>query len=157
MEWLIYLLKVSACTAFFYAFYYFCLQRLTFFNINRIYLLSTLVISFIIPAMQLQVQRSAIDPAQLKPDIAVHNSNFTDLGNPALVNPNPLPQANEDTMPINWQEVLFDSYWIIAFSMFGVFTFQALQLLKYTRKVSLKVGRLKIVFKPRFCRPAGVN
>lgn len=148
MEWLTYLLKVSACTAFFYAFYYFCLQRLTFFNINRVYLLSTLIISLIIPAMQLQVQKSAIDPAQLKQDIAVHTSNFTDLRNPALANPIPLPQAIEDTMPINWQEVLFDLYWIIAVIMFGVFTFQALQLLKYTRKVNLKVGRLKVVFKP---------
>ncbi|NRF38777.1 M56 family metallopeptidase [Pedobacter foliorum] len=148
MEWLVYLLKVSACMALFYAFYHLCLQRLTFFSTNRTYLLTTLIISFVIPAMQLQVQRSAIDPAQLKQDVTVHTNNFTDLRNPALANPSPLPQTIEGRMPINWQEVLFACYWIIAVIMFGVFIFQALQLLKYTRKVNLKVGRLKVVFKP---------
>src|SRR4051794_19812070 len=113
MEWLSYLLKVSACMTLFYAFYHFCLQRLTFFSINRIYLLSTLIISFVIPAMQLQVQQSAMDPAAANENMAVHTSTFTDLRNRALANPNPLPQAIEDKVSINWQEILFGCYWLI--------------------------------------------
>jgi len=147
MEWLSYLLKVSACMALFYACYHFFLQRLTFFSTNRIYLLATLLTSFAIPAMQLQIQRSAAAPV-LKEDIAVYANNFTDLRNPALAPPKPLPQSIEDALLINWQEVLFTCYCIIAVIMFAVFAFQALQLLKYTRKVNLKVGRLRVIFKP---------
>src|SRR5882757_3635379 len=52
---IIYLLQVSGCMAIFYLFYYFLLNGLTFFTINRHYLLITLVLSFIIPAITISV------------------------------------------------------------------------------------------------------
>ncbi|RDC54977.1 hypothetical protein DU508_19410 [Pedobacter chinensis] len=51
---LIYLLKVSACTVIFFAAYQFLLSKLTFFKLNRLYLLSTLVFSFIIPTLTIE-------------------------------------------------------------------------------------------------------
>ncbi|MFC4212287.1 N-acetylmuramoyl-L-alanine amidase [Pedobacter lithocola] len=51
---LIYLLKVSACTATFLATYQFLLAKLTFFKLNRAYLIVTLIISFIIPALTIE-------------------------------------------------------------------------------------------------------
>ena len=59
MEWLIYLSKVSACTAPFYLIYHFFLQKLTFFSVNRVYLLSTLLLRFVIPVLQIQMERTA--------------------------------------------------------------------------------------------------
>jgi hypothetical protein len=147
MEWLTYLLKVSACTILFYAFYHLCLQRLTFFNISRIYLLSTLILSFIIPVLQLKVERPAEYSNQFKEETAVYAGNFTDLQN-AAVSPNPVPKPVDNAVSVNWQEVLFISYCLIAIVMLAVFVFQVLQLLKHARHVSRKVGRLKVLFKP---------
>lgn len=74
MEWLTYLLKVTACTALFFGFYLVVLRKLTFFKINRFYLLASLFLSFIIPALQLEVKREMpmletklVDMPDLKP------------------------------------------------------------------------------------------
>lgn len=55
MNSLIYLLQVSACTCAFYLFYHLFLRRLTFFTINRWYLLITIVLSFAIPVIKITV------------------------------------------------------------------------------------------------------
>ncbi|MDB5126913.1 M56 family metallopeptidase [Mucilaginibacter sp.] len=55
MKAIIYLLQVSACTGIFYLFYFVLLRRLTFFTLNRWYLLGTLLLNFIIPAISLPV------------------------------------------------------------------------------------------------------
>lgn len=55
MNSLIYLLQVSACTCAFYLFYHLFLRHLTFFTINRWYLLITIVLSFAIPAIKITV------------------------------------------------------------------------------------------------------
>src|ERR1700759_3060353 len=52
-----YLLQVSGCMAIFYLFYYLLLNRLTFFTINRYYLLATLALSFIIPLLTIPVEQ----------------------------------------------------------------------------------------------------
>jgi hypothetical protein len=147
MEWLSYLLKVSACTALFYAFYYFCLQRLTFFSVNRIYLLSTLIISFVIPALQLEVQRSADERSQVREVTAVYTGTFPELPNSGAAIQSYAPQTEQGRLTIDWTQVLFVSYWLIAVSMLLIFAFQALQLLKHTRQVNQKIGRLRVVFK----------
>ncbi|GAA3980863.1 M56 family metallopeptidase [Mucilaginibacter dorajii] len=55
METISYVLQVSACTGIFYLFYHLFLRKLTFFNINRWYLMVTLLLSFVIPAIKIQV------------------------------------------------------------------------------------------------------
>ena len=54
---LIYLLKVSACIAIFFAAYQLLLAKLTFFKLNRTYLLFALMVSFIIPALTIENKR----------------------------------------------------------------------------------------------------
>jgi len=49
---LIYILKVSLCWLAFYGLYYFFLRKETFFSVNRIYLLSSLLLGAIIPLME---------------------------------------------------------------------------------------------------------
>ncbi|WP_285059478.1 M56 family metallopeptidase [Pedobacter ginsengisoli] len=147
MEWLTYLLKVSACSGLFYIFYHFCLQRLTFFNVNRIYLLSTLAISFVIPALQLQVERSADERSQAREVTAVYTGTFTDLPAPGVAIQTSAPPKDEWLSAIEWPQVLFVSYWLIAFVMLSISASQALQLLKHTRQINQKIGRLRVVFK----------
>lgn len=147
MEWLNYLLKVSACSGLFYIFYHFCLQKLTFFSVNRIYLLSTLAISFVIPALQLQVERPADERSQVREVTAVYTGTFTDLPAPAAAIQSSLPQTDEALSAIDWLQVLFVLYWLSTFIMLSIFAFQALQLLKHTRQINQKIGRLRVVFK----------
>ena len=54
---LLYLLKVSACLGLFYGLYYFLLRRFTFHRLNRIYLLLTLGLSFMIPWVEIEQKR----------------------------------------------------------------------------------------------------
>jgi len=66
---LIYLLKVSACTAIFFAAYRLLLSKLTFFKLNRTYLLFALIVSFIIPALTIESKHEVIvnkKPTELK-------------------------------------------------------------------------------------------
>ena len=62
MKALIYLLEVSACTGIFYAFYFLLLRRLTFFMLNRWYLLITLLLSFVIPALTFEMEAPTAVP-----------------------------------------------------------------------------------------------
>ena len=57
---LIYLLKVSVCLLLFFATYKLFLSKLTFFKFNRVYLLSTLLISFVIPALTIEHKQEVI-------------------------------------------------------------------------------------------------
>ena len=57
MNIVVYFFQVSACTGIFYLFYYLLLRRLTFFTINRWYLLATILLSFAIPAIKLPVSQ----------------------------------------------------------------------------------------------------
>lgn len=149
MEWLIYLVKVSVCLALFYAFYHFYLKRLTFFSINRIYLLSTLIVSFVIPALQLEVQRSADQPVEMKEHIAVHTSTFTDLQNPGAVGKLSYPkQTQERSSAIAWTQIFSVVYWLVAVLLLIIFLFQIAQVLKHTRQVNQRLGRIRVVFKP---------
>src|SRR6476646_8976794 len=64
MELFLYFAKVSACTAIFYFFYHFVLARFTFFNLNRWYLIGTLILSFMIPLMSITIKKEVAVPAQ---------------------------------------------------------------------------------------------
>ncbi|MES2456516.1 MAG: M56 family metallopeptidase [Bacteroidota bacterium] len=146
MEWLNYLLKVTACTALFYAFYHFYLQRLTFFSVNRAYLLGTLVLSFVIPALQLEVASSAVRSSSPE-TLRTYTSSFTPAVNPGPVAQYSPVQADEEALAVDWQQVLWVSYWLIAAVMLSLFAYRALQLLRHTRNVNQKIGRLRVVYK----------
>jgi prepilin signal peptidase PulO-like enzyme (type II secretory pathway) len=64
MSIMIYMVQVSVCLGIFYALYYFLLKRLTFFTINRWYLLATLAISFIIPLLTITVRQEYVPAIQ---------------------------------------------------------------------------------------------
>jgi len=60
----IYLLKVSFCTGLFYAFYHFVLKKENFFQLNRMYIIGSVVLSLFIPYWQVDLNtatESAVD------------------------------------------------------------------------------------------------
>lgn len=63
MEALPYLLKVNICWVVFYACYWLLFRKHTFFMLNRAYLLFSLIVSFIIPAVELQETVSIVESA----------------------------------------------------------------------------------------------
>ncbi|MCK9616746.1 MAG: M56 family metallopeptidase [Lentimicrobiaceae bacterium] len=56
---IIYLLKVSLCTGVFYGLYWVLLRKETFFMLNRIYLLISLLLSFILPVVHFPIMENA--------------------------------------------------------------------------------------------------
>lgn len=65
MEALPYLLKVNICWVVFYGCYWLLFRKHTFFMLNRAYLLFSLVISFVIPAVELQQTVTIVENASV--------------------------------------------------------------------------------------------
>ncbi|MXV53138.1 hypothetical protein GS399_19400 [Pedobacter sp. HMF7647] len=89
MELSIYLAKVSICTMVFYLLYHFLFSNYTFFKYNRWYLLSTLVLSFVIPATTLQVEKKLTVPIVTvgKAGVNVIHNNISLLTDPEASDP----------------------------------------------------------------------
>ena len=60
-----YLLEVSICLSILYAFYYYSLRKETFFQLNRIYLLSSPFLALSIPLIHIQLYQR-IEPSSLE-------------------------------------------------------------------------------------------
>lgn len=82
MEALPYLLKVNICWAIFYGCYWLLFRKHTFFHLNRFYLLLSLLISFVIPAVE--VRETAIEPAAAA---AIQRNAMLDASQLAAANP----------------------------------------------------------------------
>jgi hypothetical protein len=146
MEWLIYLSKVSVCMGLFYAFYHFFLQKLTFFSLNRLYLLATLILSFVIPVLQLEFRSNK--PVLLTETIYTEEHATANMYS---LDAAPLTSAPIQSIPsrseLDWERVLNIVYWGIAFIILLVLLFQITTLLWHSRKVVARTGALKVVQK----------
>jgi len=109
---LIYLLKVSACTLMFFAAYQLLLARLTFFNLNRIYLLLMLVLSFVIPAVTIENHHEvAVASHEVPSKIAYSND--------GVVEHDFVDESSAANNSLNWDQVLMYGYCsILAFLVF---------------------------------------
>jgi len=152
MEWLTYLLKVSTCLGLFYALYHFFFQKLTFFSLNRFYLLSTMLLSFLIPVLQVQLKSDAPQPLA-----TVGYTSESSMEVFPRANARPLPDGQMSaSLPIrpvvtapelNWVNILGTVYFGVALTILLVLLLQVATLLWYSRKVVAVVGPLKIVQK----------
>ena len=66
MTWFVYLCKVSMILVLCWALYQAALRRLTFFQWNRAYLLGSVVLSLLLPLIQLQFDRSVVSVAEIQ-------------------------------------------------------------------------------------------
>lgn len=125
---LIYLLKVSACSAIIFAVYHLLLARLTFFNINRAYLLVGLVICFTIPALTFESQRVVLVKQEAPLKLAYH---YDGLSEKEFADHNPAASFAD----MNWEKIIVYSYYaIVAFlllRMLFIACYIKLQLHKY--------------------------
>ncbi|HTH82779.1 MAG TPA: M56 family metallopeptidase, partial [Mucilaginibacter sp.] len=110
MSTLIYLLQVSACIAIFYGFYYFLLNRLTFFTINRYYLLGTLLLSFVIPLLTIHVHQQENYPTVVQQVVHVNQLQ----NEPAVTYVASIKKVAVKQQPVNWLQVLKVFYLLAA-------------------------------------------
>jgi N-acetylmuramoyl-L-alanine amidase len=106
MELFIYLAKAAGCTAAFYMVYHVMFRKLTFFSLNRYYLLSALAVSLIIPLLQINITTTL-------PDADVHpvliNTVARTVQRVAEIDPSITVQQ-----PVNWILVAAIAYCAIA-------------------------------------------
>ncbi|WP_121812165.1 M56 family metallopeptidase [Mucilaginibacter kameinonensis] len=110
MNMLTYLLQVSACTAVFYLLYFACLRRLTFFSLNRWYLLLTLMASFGIPLITIPV--SSVPQMMIKQPVIYQYY----MGQPLQVQAT--TPAVTETAPFSWMPLFTNIYYVAAIIFF---------------------------------------
>lgn len=143
MDFLIFLLKVSACLVLFYAFYMVALRKLTFFKFNRFYLLSSLLLSFVIPMLQFTIQREiAEDKNTTIPFIGTANEVAFEKIGQSVDAGNSLPLST-----FNGLALLPYAYGLVAIGMLLIAIFRLLQLFIYTRGSQREKNGLKLVLK----------
>ena len=138
MKTLIYLLQVSACTGIFYSFYFLFLRRLTFFTLNRWYLLVTLLLSFVIPALTFKVDTAAPSPI-MEPVMYVQDIQTIPQPEYAVNVANPAP-------PFDWMRALQVFYIAVAVISIThlIFTLTAF-LRRMGNKKLMQIGHVKVL------------
>jgi len=138
MSAITYLLQVSGCMAIFYLFYYLLLNRLTFFTINRYYLVVTLVLSFVIPALTIPVH----DYTPVVQHTVQVNS-FKNLSAAVYI---PKTTTVAATPEINWLLLLKVGYLLVAAGLFvRLIIMLAGFFARLKNKQVKKVGNINIV------------
>ncbi len=143
MELFNYLLKVSACSALFFAFYLLVLRKLTFFKINRFYLLFSVFISFIIPALQFTIEREVVERIETvnpvaSPDVALGSTGFE---SPIAISTVPAEA------PFNWFAFVPYLYGGIVACLLLLAAWRLFQLLKHTKTPVKEINGLKLFAK----------
>ncbi|MCZ4225368.1 M56 family metallopeptidase [Pedobacter rhodius] len=124
------------------------MKKLTFFRLNRFYLLGALFFSFVIPALQFEVKRELAaveinqltDLHQLKP---VSNQPFQ-LVKPLVVEYQPQEQPR-----IDWNELGFYIYGGIASILLLACAWRLFGLLKHTSDYTNSIDGLKLITKTK--------
>jgi len=142
MEAIAYLLQVSACTGIFYMFYCAFLRRLTFFTINRWYLLATLLLSFVIPAIKIQVDE--------QPHYVAVVQHVVYVNAPEVIQPTPVNIAPQKmgtvAPPVNWASIMGWVYLAAVILLSGYLLITLIFFFTRLKGKSLaKMGNVKIV------------
>ena len=122
MNWLHYLLEANLYLVVFYAVYYLFLRNDTHYALNRVYLLATSVISFVIPLLQL----GFLKPVEPQP-IAI---TLIPLPHSVNIHYNTAPA---EAVHFTWQDGLVWAYLLGVAVLFVVFSVKIYQLIKLTR------------------------
>ena len=138
MKTIIYLIQVSACTGIFYLFYHLVLSRLTFFTINRWYLLATLLISFIIPAISFSENTIPQGYRVSSLSFSTFAEAYIPAGTPANI--------EALAQPFQWVSLLPVLYFAVAgiIALYFLFTLFILLRRIYTNQ-SAKTGNIRLL------------
>ncbi|MBT2561897.1 hypothetical protein J7E50_20225 [Pedobacter sp. ISL-68] len=146
MEWLTYLLKGTACTVLFFGFYLLVLRKLTFFKINRFYLLATLLLSFIIPALQFEVKRE-ITIVETEIPVNIPEINPVIQAPVQLIQPIMVKYQPRVVHKIDWMAVMYYVYGITASLLLLVCLWRLFSLFKHTNRYTKNGDGLKLITK----------
>lgn len=140
MKAFIYLLQVSACTGIFYSFYFLFLRRLTFFTLNRWYLLATLLLSLVIPLLTFTVDTVAPSPV-MEPVIYVQD--MQRITQPGMQ----MTSAGETSPPpFDWMAALKMGYMVVAgLSIAHLIFTLAVFLLQRNKKELMHIGKVRVL------------
>lgn len=145
MELFNYLLKASACSVLFFAFYLLVLRKLTFFKLNRFYLLITLLLSFLIPALSITIEKQVAQALPIAEETAtVDLPSQVETVMPTEVFP---LQTSQVTPSFDWFSLLPYSYAAVAFTLLLIGLWQLSSLLWHTRSNQKTANGLKLVNK----------
>lgn len=146
MELLVYLLKASVCMALFYAIYLLVLRKLTFFRINRFYLLFTLLLSFVIPALQFTIEREAAKIEAVDSSVVFQSETISE---PTLAIPSQQTQvpAIVAVERFDWYVLLPYLYVAIVLVLLAISAWRLFQLYRHTRQETEELNGLKLVRK----------
>ncbi|KIA96670.1 hypothetical protein OC25_02835 [Pedobacter kyungheensis] len=145
MEALTYLLKVTVCTVLFFGFYLLVLRKLTFFKINRFYLLGTILLSFAIPALHFEVKREAV---AAETDLVTNLPEVKTAEEPVkLIQPIMVEYQPEIKPEIDWLSLIPYAYGTIAAVLLLICLWRLFSLLKYARKYTQNSDGLKLITK----------
>ena len=121
-----YLLESTVCITIFYGLYYLIIRRLTFVRLNRIYLLSSLVIGLSLPLISYQIKEVVKIPARVEYE---ETSSI-----PLVMNSStPLISNNPTEKPFDWSLVLQGIYVLGILFMLIKFSIIVYKLLKIRR------------------------
>ena len=145
MEWITYLLKVSACTGVFYVCYFFFFKRLTFFSYNRYILLAVVLLSFLIPLLELAVHLDRQNGSASKGYyvMILDNQHFDAM-------PSDFKKTeNTFTSHLNRRTIGVYLYWVVTLLLLLLFLFRLTRLFSLTKRPYNRVGNLKLIYKPK--------
>jgi len=118
----------------FYLFYYLFLNRLTFFTINRWYLIATLFLSMVIPLLPIPVSRQQLYPTMVQQVVNVNNQQSQLVQVAAVLQPQPIGN------PVNWMLLL---KWAYLFAVAGLFVHLLVTLyIFFTRIKNRRIDRI---------------
>lgn len=145
MELITYLFKVTVCTTVFFAVYKLFLSKLTFFRFNRFYLLSTLIISFIIPALEFTIEKVVyVEPNMVEHQITDYEVPNTAYQKEIIIGAAP---KLEEVEPFDWTTLIIPLYGVIVIGLLGVGFWRITRLLSFTRTDAVKMDGLKLIQK----------
>lgn len=143
MEWFSYLLKVSICTVIFFGFYQLLLRKLTFFKFNRFYLLITLLLSFVIPALRFTIEK--------KPETIVSTTTIAPVRSNRVAMPLPVKTAisaapvSSSQEHIDWRKLSWYLYITVTFIIACLAVWRLFQILRLISRNGEKVNGLKLI------------
>jgi N-acetylmuramoyl-L-alanine amidase len=132
-----YLLEASICMALYYTLYLLIFKRLTFFSINRFYLLLIVVISLIIPALHIKITEPLPVEHINQMVIPTHNGNFE--------KENFLKVAKQTTYYFNWLLIVYVIYGLVCMVLLIRLFYRIFKMVRQAKIDGIMIGNNCIV------------
>jgi N-acetylmuramoyl-L-alanine amidase len=131
-----YLFSASVCMALCYILYLLMFKRLTFFSMNRVYLLAIVTASIIIPALHIKIKESLAVKTPNQAIVISHNA-YTEVEN--------LLPAAKAQVSVNWLLIAGIIYWVVCIAMLIKIVCSIIKIVKDAKQHGFKVGKHYIV------------